>query len=128
MRKISIYDEYGNTVTLLSDLEFEIIPEFVGETVTMASGRTVRDHVGVKNTLRIPTGWLSPADLNLLNRMISRGHILRIRYPDVDGEHDEEFWVDPPVRKAFSYDADGVKQWYGVELSASQCGVSTEFN
>lgn len=124
MRSISITDG-ENTVVLMKDLEFEIKPEFVGETVTMASGRTVRDHAGIKNTLHVPTGWLSPAELNLLCRMIGAGNVLIIRYPDVDGDHEDEFWVDPPVRKSFSYGPDGVKQWYGVELKAVQYGVST---
>lgn len=124
MRRISITDG-EQTVVLLTDLEFEIKPEFVGEIATMASGRTVRDHVGIKNTLVIPTGWLSRDDLALLTRMISRGQILTIRYPDVDGDHDDEFWLDPPVRRAFSYGTDGVKQWYGVELTAEQYGVTT---
>lgn len=123
MRRISITDG-EQTVVLLTDLEFEIKPEFVGETATMASGRTVRDHVGIKNTLVIPTGWLSRDDLALLTRMIACGQILTIRYPDVDGDHDDEFWLDPPVRRAFSYGTDGVKQWYGVELTAYQYGVS----
>lgn len=124
MRKITITDG-DNTVVLLTDIEFEIRPEFVGETATMASGRTVRDYVGIKNGLVIPTGWLSPDDLARLNRMISRGQVLTIAYPDVDGDHEEEFWVDPPVRRAFSYGPDGVKQWYGVELKAHQYGVTT---
>lgn len=125
MRRISVVDSVGNTVEFIKDLEFEIVPEFVGETAVMASGRTVRDHVGIKNTLRIPTGWLSPADLSKLCRMIGAGKVLTIRYPDVDGDHTDEFWVTPPVRKAFSYDEDGVSQWYGVELTAEQYGVTT---
>lgn len=125
MRRIVIADEFGNSVELMKDLEFEIIPEFVGETVIMASGRTVRDHVGIKNTLKIPTGWLSPADLSKLCRMIGAGQVLWMSYPDVDGDHTEEFWVNPPVRKSFKYGADGVEQWYGVELTASQYGVNT---
>lgn len=124
MRRIEITDG-ENTVVLLSDLEFTITPESVGETVTMASGRTVRDHVGIKNVLEIPTGWLPASDLALLCRMIARGQMLTVRYPDADGDHEEEFWIDPPQRKAFSYDADGVKQWYGVTLIASQYGVTT---
>lgn len=124
MRSIVIADGTGNTVTLMKDLEFEVVPEFVGGTVTMASGRTVRDHVGIKNTLKIPTGWLSPADLSKLCRMIGAGQVLWISYPDVDGDRTEEFWVNPPVRKSFSYDKNGVNQWYGVELTASQYGVT----
>ena len=111
-------------MVLLMDIEFEIRPEFVGETATMASGRTVRDHVGIKNTLHIPTGWLSPADLARLCQMIGAGDVLTIDYPDVDGDHSGEFWVSLPVRRAFSYGADGVSQWYGVELTAEQYGVS----
>jgi hypothetical protein len=112
-------------VVLLTDIEFEIRPEFVGETATMASGRTVRDHVGIKNTLFIPTGWLSPTDLARLCQMIGAGDVLTIDYPDVDGDQTGEFWVSLPVRKAFSYGADGVSQWYGVELTAEQYGVSS---
>ena len=111
-------------MTLLPDLEFTITPEFVGETATMASGRVVRDYVGIKNKLTVPTGWLSPEDLALLCQMIASGQVLTIRYPDVDGEHEEEFWIDMPKRKSFSYGADGVKQWYGVELTAAQYGVT----
>ena len=79
----------------------------------------------MKKGLNIPTGWLSAEELLLLNRMILSEQVLLVRYPDLDGEHEEEFWFDPPVRKAFSYDRDGVKQWYGVTLTASQYGVST---
>ncbi len=128
MRRISVSDEFGNSVVFLRDLEFEIRPAFTGETAVMASGRTVRDHVGIKNVLHIPTGWLSPEDLALLCRMIGVGNALVIRYPDVDGDHAEEFWVSPPVRKAFLYDADGVRQWYGVELTAEQYGVSPVYD
>lgn len=125
MRRIVISDGAGNAVTLMKDLEFEIVPKFVGETVTTASGRMVRDHVGIKNTLKIPTGWLEPENLARLCQMIGAGQVLWISYPDVDGDHTDEFWVNPPVRKSFKYGADGVEQWYGVELTAIQYGVST---
>lgn len=123
MRKISVSDG-ENIVFLRLDLEFSIEPEIVGETATMASGRVIRDHVGIKNKLTVPTGWLSPEDLQLLIWMIGRGQALTIRYPDVDGDHEDEYWVSPPVRKAFSYGKDGVSQWYGVELKAEQYGVT----
>lgn len=124
MRSITITGRLGS-VTLLKDLVFTITPQPVGETATMASGRTVRDHVGEKIGLNIPTGWLSPEDLLLLCTMISQEQVLHVQYPDVYGDRDGEFWFDPPTRKAFSYDADGVKQWYGVTLTATQYGVTT---
>ena len=124
MRKIVITDG-NNSVTLLPDLEFTIQPETVGTRETMASGRTVMDVVGEKIVLRIPTGWLSAADLALLKSMIRQSHILTIYYPDVDGDKSDLFFVDHPIYKAFKYGADGVEQWYGVTLTATQYGVST---
>lgn len=122
MRRITISDGV-DTVTLLPDLVFEIKPETVGTTATMASGRTVMDTTGEKVTLEIPTGWLSPADLAMLKNMIRKTHLLTITYPDVDGDKSDLFFVDHPVYKAFKYGADGVEQWYGVTVKAVQYGV-----
>ena len=119
MRNIKITDG-TNTVTLLSDLKFTITPEFVGTTATMASGKTVRDIVGVKNTLTVPTGWLSAADLSLLRQMIYKSHILMVMYPDLDGDKTAEFYIEPPELKSFKYGADGVEQWCGVTLKMEQ--------
>lgn len=123
MRRILISDG-ENTVTLLPDLVFEIRPETIGTTATMASGKTVMDVTGEKITLEIPTGWLSPTDLAMLKSMIRRTHLLTISYPDVDGDKTDLFYVDHPVYKAFKYGADGVEQWYGVTLTATQYGVN----
>lgn len=124
MRRITISDGIS-VVTLLPDLVFTISPQTVGTRETMASGRTVMDVVGEKITLEIPTGWLSASDLALLKSMIRRTHVLTISYPDVEGEKSDLFYVDHPVYKAFKYGADGVEQWYGVTLTATQYGVST---
>ena len=124
MRNITISDGM-QAVTLLPDLVFTIQPETVGSFETMASGKTVMDIVGEKITLNIPTGWLSAADLAKLKSMIRRSHVLTITYPDVDGDKSDLFFVDHPVYKAFRYGADGVEQWYGVTLTATQYGVTT---
>lgn len=124
MRNITISDGV-QAVTLLPDLVFTIQPETVGSFETMASGKTVMDIVGEKITLNIPTGWLSAADLAKLKSMIRRSHVLTITYPDVDGDRSDLFYVDHPVYKAFKYGADGVEQWYGVTLTATQYGVTT---
>ena len=124
MRRITISDG-TSMITLLPDLVFTISPETVGTRETMASGKTVMDVVGEKITLEIPTGWLSASDLAMLKSMIRRTHVLTISYPDVDGEKSDLFYVDHPVYRAFKYGADGVEQWYGVTLTATQYGVST---
>ena len=124
MRKITISDG-AQAVTLLPDLVFTIQPETVGTVANMASGKTVMDIVGEKITLNIPTGWLSAADLAKLKSMIRRSHVLTITYPDVDGDKSDLFFVEHPVYKAFKYGADGVEQWYGVTITATQYGVTT---
>lgn len=122
MRKISITDGL-ETVTLLSDLEFEWSPELLGERATMASGRTVMDVIGVKNRLVVPTGWLSPADLATLRRMISRNVTLTVRWPSVEGDREDACYIAMPQFKSFKYGGGGVTQWYGVTLEIEQAGV-----
>lgn len=109
---------------MLPDLVFSIKPQTIGTTATMASGKTVMDVVGEKITLDIPTGWLSAEDLATLKDMIRRVHILTITYPDIEGERSDLFYVDHPIYKAFKYGDDGVTQWYGVTLTATQYGVT----
>ena len=122
MRQITIKGRLG-TVVLLKDLVFTITPKLIGSTQTMASGRVVMDIVGVQNTLTIPTGWLSADDLTLLKRMILEERVLRVTYPDVGGMKSADFFFKPPVFKALIYDDDGVRQWMGVTLTATQQGV-----
>lgn len=122
MRKITITDGV-DSVTLLADLEFTWRPQIIGERATMASGKTVMDVVGIKNTLEIPTGWLSPADLSTLKRMITQNIALTVSYPTVGGDRSDLCYIEMPEFKAFKYGADGVTQWYGVTLKMEQQGV-----
>lgn len=120
MRKIVISDDSGKSVTLLPDLEYEIVPEQIGASATMASGREVFDYVGEKNTLTIPTGWLSAGELATLRQMIRTTHILNIVYDVPEGERTDKFLVSQPALKSFKYGDDGVSVWYGVTLTAVQ--------
>ena len=122
LRRIKITDG-TNTVTLLRDLVFTIQPKDIGATATMASGKTVMDIIGVKNDLKIPTGWLSVSDLRKLRSMINTKHVLSVTYPDVDGDKTRDFLFSQPEYKAIIYDEDGVSQWCGVTITATQQGV-----
>ena len=122
MRKITITDGV-NTVSLLSDLAFKWTPKIIGVRATMASGKTVMDVTGIKNAAEIPTGWLSPADLALLKRMIIQNIALTVNYPTFDGDRSDLCYIEMPEFKAFKYDDDGVSQWYGVTLKIEQQGV-----
>ena len=122
MRQITISDG-TNVVTLLPDLEYTIVPQSIGTTATMASGRVVMDFVGEKNMLTIPTGWLPAADLVRLRDMIRRVHLLDITYDEPEGEKTAKFLVEQPEVKSFKYGASGVSVWYGVTLKATEYEV-----
>ena len=112
-----------DTVTVTSEPEFVWRPVLIGSRAVMASGRTVMDAVGVKNTAEIPLGWLSPRDLALLKRMIQRNAALTVRYPTPEGDREDLCAVELPVFRAFRWGEDGVSQWYGVTLTVEQIGV-----
>lgn len=114
----------GQTVTLLPDIEFTISPAVVAVSARMASGVTVKDIIGERIDLEIPTGYLSASDLAVLRSMIRGGDAVTIAYPDLDGDKSGLFFVDMPEFKSFKYGVDGVTIWYGVTLKATGAEVT----
>lgn len=114
-----------DTVTLLPAIHYEIVPEEIGTSATMASGRKVFDFVGTKNKLKVPTGWLSSSDLAKLREMIHTDHLLTITYEVPEGERTDLFLVNQPKLKTFRYDEAGVDLWCGVTLEADMYEVYT---
>lgn len=124
LHRITITDG-EQTVTLLPDIVFTIRPEIVAQTAKMASGITVKDVIGERISLEIPTGWLPADKLLTLRNMIRDSIILTIKYPDIDGDKIGRFYVDQPSYKAFRYGVDGVSVWYGVTLKATGAEVKS---
>lgn len=114
-----------DTLHLLPGIEFNITPVEVVETAVMASGREVRDYIGYRNVLEIPTGWLSAEDLAKLKRMILTSHVLTVTYPIPEGYAVGEFSMPIPAMRAFKYGSDG-SAWYGVTLTMSETEVHTK--
>lgn len=114
-----------DTLHLLPGIEFNITPVEVVETAVMASGREVRDYIGYRNVLEIPTGWLSAEDLAKLKRMILTSHVLTVTYPTPEGDAVGEFSMPIPAMRAFKYGPDG-SVWYGVTLTMSETEVHTK--
>lgn len=119
-----IITDGADTLHLLPEIEFDIVPVEVAHAATMASGREVRDWIGYRNTLNIPTGWLSASDLALLNRMIRVSHALTVTYPTPEGDRTSVFYFTLPTMRAFQYGSGG-SVWYGVTLTASESEVHT---
>lgn len=118
MRNIIITDGI-DSITLLKDLKIEIGAAEISTSVTMASGRLVKDVVGYKNTLSIPVGYLSLDDMAKLRRMIVKNSgYLQISYPSPNGDLTEWFIVDQPTYTTFKYNENGVAIWKGVTIKA----------
>lgn len=117
MRNISISGVMG-TVMLSNDITFSVTPEPIETSTTMISGKVVIDTRGMRNTLKTPLIWLTTEQLELLKRMIAAERILTVTYPDVDGDRTERMVFEMPTYRAFKFDENGVKYYYGVTLSA----------
>lgn len=116
MRNIIITDN-TDTITLRNDLMFEIQPEEISKSVTMASGRLVKDVIGYKPVLKIPVGYLPLDDMTLLRNMIKRNNgLISISYPTPNGDVTQQFMVEQPTYTTFSYDENGVAVWQGVTI------------
>lgn len=126
MRRIIITDNV-DTVTLNRDLMFDLTPEEVSKEAVMASGRTVKDVIGYKDSLKLPVGYLSLEDNSKLCKMIRRNAgLLTISYPTPTGDKTQQFIVEPPTYTTFDYDDGGVAIWKGVTISAKTLEVVAE--
>ena len=115
MRSITISGSLGS-VTLLKDLVFTVQKQDIVKKQTMASGKIVLDVVGTRTLLNVPVGYLTPDNLRLLLNLIGTDHILKVSYPDVDGDKTGLFLIDQPRYKAVIYGENSVVQWIGVTL------------
>lgn len=126
MRRIIITDNI-DTITLNRDLMFDLTPEEISKSEVMASGRTVKDVIGYKDTLKLPVGYLSLEDNSKLCKMIRRNAgLLTISYPSPTGDKTQQFIVAPPTYTTFDYDDEGVAIWKGVTISAKTLEVVAE--
>ena len=123
MRNIVLSDGI-DTITLLSDLVFELRPLEISKIATMASGREVKDIVGYKDVLEIPVGYLSLDNMTTLRTMINRNKgLLSISYPTPTGDQIGQFLVEQPAYTPFTYDENGVSVWKGVTIRATSVEV-----
>ena len=123
MRNIIITDGI-NTITSLNDLVFDIQPIEILSSVTMASGREVRDVIGYKDNLKLPLGYLTLDQVNLLRNMIKNNNgLLQISYPTPNGDVTDWFIVNQPTYTSFSYNDEGVAIWKGVTINCTQVEV-----
>ena len=115
--KITIYSsDKSHSVTLPRVRDIEVGAEEESKTVTMASGKTVKDILGYRAKVTAVWDWI-PADLvtELLN-LLKTGAFLWVEYPAPDGSGAGFFSIEYPTLSVFCY-RDGIPVWHDMTLS-----------
>jgi len=114
---ITIYSsDKSHSVTLPRVRDIEVGAEEESKTVTMASGKTVKDILGYRAKVTAVWDWI-PADLvtELLN-LLKTGAFLWVEYPAPDGSGAGFFSIEYPTLSVFCY-RDGIPVWHDMTLS-----------
>ena len=117
MDNITIYSsDKSHSVTLPRVRDIEVGAEEESKTVTMASGKTVKDILGYRAKVTAVWDWI-PADLvtELLN-LLKTGAFLWVEYPAPDGSGAGFFSIEYPTSSVFCY-RDGIPVWHDMTLS-----------
>ena len=106
----------SHSVTLPRVRDIEVGAEEESKTVTMASGKTVKDILGYRAKVTAVWDWI-PADLvtELLN-LLKTGAFLWVEYPAPDGSGAGFFSIEYPTLSVFCY-RDGIPVWHDMTLS-----------
>lgn len=97
----------------------EVGGEYEANTITMASGKVVKDIIGWRTTLTASWEWL-PADvLTAVVAAARAGKFVTITYPDATGKTiSKKFTIEIGNQKIFKFIKD-TPMWYNVELTAT---------
>lgn len=117
MDNITIYSsDKSHSVTLPRVRDIEVGAEEESKTVTMASGKTVKDILGYRTNITAVWDWI-PADLvtELLN-LLKTGAFLWVEYPAPDGSNAGFFSIEYPTLSVFCYHS-GIPVWHDMTLS-----------
>ena len=117
MDKITIYSsDKSHSVTLPRVRDIEVGAEEESKTVTMASGKTVKDILGYRAKVTAVWDWI-PADLvtELLN-LLKTGAFLWVEYPAPSGNGAGFLSIEYPTLSVFCY-KNSVPVWHDMTLS-----------
>lgn len=90
--------------------------EEVAKTVTMATGRTVKDIIGARITLHAEWNWLPQDTITAVHALLRQGGFFEVQYPDPElGDTSGMFEISMPESGIFKF-VDGAPRWKDVAL------------
>lgn len=87
----------------------------VSKSVTMASGKVVKDMIGYRASLTAEWDWIPADTIITLVAMLKSGGFFYVEYPSPQGDASGVFEIGYPSMKIFAF-KNGVPVWHGVKL------------
>lgn len=125
MDKITIYStDKSRSITMPRVRDIEVGAEEVSKTITMASGKTVKDILGYRVKITAVWDWI-PANLvtDLLD-LLKTGAFLWVEYPSPNKSGAGFFSIEYPTLSVFCY-KNGIPVWHDMTLSMTAQEVIT---
>ena len=125
MDKITIYStDNSRSITMPRVRDIEVGAEEVSKTITMASGKTVKDILGYRVKITAVWDWI-PANLvtDLLD-LLKTGSFLWVEYPSPNKSGAGFFSIEYPTLSVFCY-KNGIPVWHDMTLSMTAQEVIT---
>ena len=117
MDKITIYSaDKSRSITLPRVRDIEVGAEEESKTVTMASGKTVKDILGYRAKVTAVWDWIPAALVTELLNLLKTGAFLWVEYPAPSGNGAGFFSIEYPTLSVFCY-KNSVPVWHDMMLS-----------
>lgn len=112
------------SVTMPKIKNIEVGAEEVSRSTTMASGKIVKDVLGMRPTVTATWDWLPASTTSSLVLLLRASPFVYVEYPDPDGT-DKAGWFDAeyPVLSVFTY-KNGIAVWHSCTLNLTAKEVS----
>lgn len=95
----------------------------VANTVTMASGKVVKDMIGYRVTIQATWDYVPAAVLTALASLLRSGGFFYVEYPAPTGNASGMFEIEYPSMSIFAY-KNGIAVWHDVKLKMTAQEVS----
>jgi len=127
---MSVNDKYlkiyqGGSWITLTGCRYSIGGDEVSKTVTMASGKVVKDVIGVRTTINAAWDGMPVEKINSLMTIVRSCGFINLEYQDVDGSIKQGYFsASQPDPEVFRFKADGTAVWHTFKVTFTAQEVS----
>jgi len=122
--KITIYDSaMTQSVTMPRVKKIIVGAKELSKTITMASGKIVKDMIGYRASVVAQWDWLPAETVSALAVLLHGGGFFYVEYPSPSGDASGMYEIDYPSMQVFGF-KNGTAVWHDVKLSMTAQEVS----